>query len=329
MYSYLKRFLFTAPLIALLFLSSCASAPELPPLGELKGYELPADESILGSYSPVFVIENHEESFNLIGTVVAERGEGEEELISVDHSRPTIYTEARSFQTPKGSYTNLIYRIHFERVPFGLYPFHIGQGRNVGLFAIVTLNDRREPILYTTVHTCGCYIAFVPTSYMPTDSIPAGWGEGRQVVFEENLPALLDFKGLTLNEVKLMMLIREGSHRVKDIWLDRGDLLGKLDTRVAERQALESLEELPLKGGKTSFYETSGSRKGYVKGSHKPWERLLMSWWAFDWRIGEDKKLGKDRDDGPVFYTSIKPWAREESDLREFAAFLRYWGWKL
>ena len=45
---------------------------------------------------------------------------------------------------------------------------------------------------------------------------------------------------------------------------------------------LKMLEGLALPdGGSTSFYETEGSRKDYVKNSQKPWERLLMSWWAF------------------------------------------------
>lgn len=329
MYLLLKRLFFTLPLIAALLLSSCASAPKLPPLSELKAYDISGDKSLLSSYSPLFIIENHDDRFNLIGTAVAEVTEDGGEEIFVDHSRPTIYTERRNFQTSRGSYTNLIYRIHFERVPFGLIPFHIGQGENVGLFTIVTLNSKNEPLLYTTVHTCGCYIAFVPTSYMPQDALPGGWGEGRQTVFGESLPSLLSYNGLTLTDTKSMILIRQGSHRVKNMWLASRDSLEKYNTVMAERQALMSLEDLPLKDGTSSFYETSGPRKGYVKGSQKIWERLLMSWWAFDWRIGEDKKLGKDKDDGPMFYTSIKPWAREESDLRDFAGFLRYWGWNL
>ncbi|MDT8317744.1 MAG: hypothetical protein RQ824_07115 [bacterium] len=324
-----KRFFFTTPLLASLLLSSCASTPKLPSFSELKAYRISADKSLFASYSPLFIIENHEERFNLIGTAVAEMSEDEGEKIFVDHSRPTIYTERRGFKTSKGSYTNLIYRIHFKEVPFGLIPFHIGQGENVGLFTIVTLNSNEEPLLYTTVHTCGCYIAFVPTSFMPDDAFPDGWEEGRQTVFGESLPGLLDYSGLALNDTKAMLLIREGSHRVKDMWLARRDSLNEYDTVIVESQALMSLEKLPLKEGTTSFYETSGPRKGYVKGSQKIWERLLMSWWAFDWRIGEDKKLGKDKDDGPLFYTSLKPWAREDSDLRDFANFLKYWGWKL
>ncbi|MCL7489588.1 MAG: hypothetical protein M8357_15585 [Desulfobulbaceae bacterium] len=40
-------------------------------------------------------------------------------------------------------------------------------------------------------------------------------------------------------------------------------------------------------------------------------ERLLISWWAFDWNIGEGKKLSADKKEPPVFFTSLKPWARQ------------------
>jgi len=324
-----KRLAFIVPVLFLLFLSSCASLPKHPPVSALKTYEISDDRSLLSRYSPLFIIENPEDRFNLIGTPGARITENGKEEIFVDYSVPTIYTEMRNFQTVKDSYTNLIYRIHFEKVPFGLIPFHIGKGKNVGLIIMITLNSKSEPVLYTTVHTCGCYIAFIPTSYMLHDAFPKGWGEGRQYVFGESLPSLLDHKGLNLNDAKLMILIRAASHRVKDMWLAHSDHFNKHNTIIADTQAMISLERLPLGDGTSSFYETSGSRKGYVKGSHKPLERLLMSWWAFDWRMGEDKKLGKNKDEGPLFYTSLKPWTREKSDLRNFVSFLSYWGWGL
>jgi hypothetical protein len=117
---------------------------------------------------------------------------------------------------------------------------------------------------------------------------------------------------------------------VKDIWLSDPSPLEKYNIVEADIKPLTSLETLPLNGHETtSFYETSGARKGYVKGSFKTRERLLISWWAFDWRVGEDKKLGKDKNDGIVFYTSLKPWNRERSDMRTFVNFLKFWKWKL
>jgi hypothetical protein len=100
--------------------------------------------------------------------------------------------------------------------------------------------------------------------------------------------------------------------------------------RVIPFRPMDELENISAGDGNVvSFYETSGARAGYVRNSGKIWERLLISWWALDWRVGEDKRFAPGESDGPVFYTSLKPWARQESDLLDFPGFLRYWGWKL
>lgn len=165
---------------------------------------------------------------------------------------------------------------------------------------------------------------------MPEDGFPAGWKKSRQIVHSESLPGVLDVTGGPSEHSRVMILLRTDTHRVKDMWTASSKSLNDYRRINAETQSLTSLEALPLKqGGTTSFYETSGPRKGYVKGSQKSRERLLMSWWALDWRIGEDKKLGINKQDGIQFYTSLKPWAREASDIRNFATFLNYWKWTL
>lgn len=329
-YKNLKPHVFILPVVLGIFLFSCTTFPEHPTADRLVAYTVKNGETLLGRHAPVFLIENHKKRYNLIGTPTAEITKDMEERIYVDPGKATIYAQKRIFKTLKSTYTNLVYRVHFEQIPGGWVPFHLGKGKNIGLIVIITLNRRNEPILYTTLHTCGCYLAFVPTSYMPVSRLPDGWKRARQSVYSENLPGILDYKGSPFNRNRTVILLRDGTHRVKDIWLSAVDPLKKYNTRVADIQPLESLEKLPVKnGGTTSFYETSGRRKGYVKGSHKIRERLLMSWWALAWRVGEDKRFGKDKNDGLLFYTSLKPWAREKSDMRDFAAFLKYWKWHL
>ena len=317
------------PLLFIVF-SSCTTLPKHPPVDKRVAFTIKADETLLTRYAPVFVIENPRASHNLIGTPSAELTEDKKERIYTTPSKATIYTEERRFSTSKGDYTNLVYRIHFENVPGGLLPYYLGKGKNVGLIVMVTLNSHHEPILYTSAHTCGCYLAFVPTSHMPEDAFPAGWKKSRQNVHSESLPGVLDLKKDPSEPSRVMVLLREDTHRVKDMWTASSKSLSDYHRISAEAQSLISLEMLPLKqGGTTSFYETSGPRKGYVKGSQKSRERLLMSWWAFDWRIGEDKKFGANKEDGIQFYTSLKPWAREASDLRDFPSFLTYWKWAM
>ena len=55
----------------------------------------------------------------------------------------------------------------------------------------------------------------------------------------------------------------------------------------------------------------------------------MISWWALDWRVGEDKAYGDKNETGAVFYTSLKPWNRQASDMWPFGDFLAFWGWGL
>lgn len=308
-------------------LSACTRHPQKPsPHGSLV-YEPPGDSLLLERFAPVFFVDDAGQAYNRIGRPYAFlAASGEQVAIDPDHA--VLYTAVRRFTTTTATYTNLLYRIHFTEVPFSFIPFHLTAGKNVGLLVIVTLDSDQAPVLYTLVHTCGCYLAFVATSDLPRQKWKEGWREGRQVVYGENLPMLLELDGDSAGRTAIH--IRPATHRIHNIWrLGRGELepYRRLQTRL---QPLAALQYLQLDDGSTtSFYEEQGPRRGYVKGSHKIWERLLMGWWALDWRVGEDKKLGRNGSDGTVFYTSLKPWAREESDMRDFARFLRYWGWHL
>lgn len=311
----------------LLLLNACVRGPaHLPATAEL-AFAVEAGDSVLHSHAPVFFVEGHHESYNLIGTPVARLADNNREVVYVDPSQATVYAETRDFQTAKGRYQNLIYRVHFEQVP----PGHLGSGRNVGLIVVVTLDQQANPLLYTTALTCGCYLAMVPTSLLPDEALPAEFDrQARQWIYGESLPGHLTFDPLDTAATRLGLLIRAETHRVKDLWLQPPAHLPPYRISPLSLQPLAALEQLPfVQGGATSFYEVTGRRAGYVKGSQKIWERLLISWWALDWFVGEDKKLGRDRNEGVSFYTSLKPWARDHSDMRDFATFLSYWGWNL
>ncbi|MCF6267949.1 MAG: hypothetical protein L3J57_15635, partial [Desulfuromusa sp.] len=118
--------------------------------------------SRLNRYAPVFWIEEHAAAYNRIGAVRAMA----EDKIFIDPKSAVIYAEERQFSTAKAEYTNLIYRVHFPEVPGGFSPYFLGAGKNVGLLIILTLNAQGQPLLVTSVHSCGCYLAFIPTSYL-------------------------------------------------------------------------------------------------------------------------------------------------------------------
>ena len=308
----------------LLLLSSCAAPVVNPPKQSMLAYRVQG-EGLLAEEAPVFVVEKPELDYNRIGAPTLKITEDDCHTVTIDPSNAHIFAEKRSWQGELGRYTNLIYRIHFLKVPLN----HLTAGPNGGLLILLTLNEQGEPVLVTTLHTCGCYLSFIPTSFLAPSTFPSGWDTEGQEVYGEYLPGLLNYTYRQPDE-KLHILIGDGTHRVTALWLEQWHSNTQYQLKTAQIHPLGSLSHLQTEDGTFfSFFDREGPRKDYVTGSRKIWEKLFISWWALDPYVGEDKRLGRDITDGPVFYTSLKPWARQESDLRDFASFLKYWGWKL
>ncbi len=310
-------------LLLLLLTSACAGLPSVQKTEQpvFQTVSATPDDSLLSRFAPLFILEETGKSYNLIGTPRFKAGSAGEAVAYVDPSQPSIYAQLQEFSSHGATYHNLIYRIHFEGTPRN----HLTSGTNVGLLAIITLDADNTPLLLTTVHTCGCYLAIIPTSALPQASYPENWLADKQAIYGEQLPTQLAFNPAA-SEPKFVIHLRDATHRVMAVEL-RQDIAGGF--KVALLLPMQALHELSFNGQTLSFFETEGPRKGYVRDSHKPYERWLMGWWTLDWRIGEDKDLGPRETTGTVFFTSLKPWARSESDLWRFADFLSYWGWKL
>ena len=128
-----KRLILILSIVLLIFLSACTTVSVHPAGDNFLSYSVAEDDSLLSHYMPVFVIENYKKSYNLIGTVSAEAIEGKEETIYINPQKATIYSQKRIFKAAKNTYTNLVYRIHFKKIPGGLIPFYLGAGKNTGL----------------------------------------------------------------------------------------------------------------------------------------------------------------------------------------------------
>jgi hypothetical protein len=315
------------PMTVLLLLFGCAHHQSLPsesPLWVYKAYG--SGEKTIARWAPAFVTSDHADAFNRIGRPTVRQEENGDEEIFINPEEPVVYFMQRPFSTDKGTYTNLIYRIHFPEVPFSLIPFNLTAGKNVGLIVAVTLNADNLPVLVTTVHTCGCYNAIIPTQYLPRNAFPEDWQEETLDVYGEHLPPLLRF-----NEIKspqLLVYLRPGVHRVMDLEIRDMQDLSTAPFRIIPMpiEDMEQLERLPTANGTTSLYYHEGVLNGHVKGSVKPWESLLLSLVSMDLFVGTDKAYA---DTGNPFYTSLKPWRREDSNMWDFPRFLQYWGWRL
>ena len=317
--------------LLLLVLSSCAYSQ--------KGIHEPTQavyvaykeaDSLINRFAPAFLIYNYREPYNRIGRPSARFDARGNEEIYVDHQKPAIYHMRREFSTKRRTYTNLIYRVHFPEIPHSLIPFHISAGKNVGLVVVVTLDESKRPLLVTTVGTCGCYAAIVPTSNLPSDAFPLDWKEEPLKVYGEELPHLLDYGGI--KKSKLVIYLRSDVHRVMHLEPMEEEKLRnpELFTLIqAPLVPMARLEEIPINGKRTSFYHDRRPQKGHVKGSVKPWETLLLGLISLDFFVGTDKVYADSEITENPFYTSLKPWNRNSSDMWHFADFLEFWGWRL
>lgn len=314
-------------LLLLPLLTNCASITDNQTVQQ-SIYTTPAPLDLGNIHSPAFIINQPEKQYNLIGTPSAQLKD-QEPVVYVDPAQPTVYFESQTFSTNKNSYKNLIYRIHFSKVPFNFTELHLTTGKNPGILIIYTLDQEDRILLITTVHSCGCYLAFFPTDHLPQEAYPKDWPEQTQDVYGYTLPSLLDLD-VQPESGKVFFTLESGNHRISNAeYAQVGQALHDTHAILMKMAPLSTLYHLPMQDTAVSFFEERGSRKGYVKNNLKILERLLISWWAFDLRVGEDKAYGKDDNSAIPLYTSLKFWQRKSSDLKDFPGFLSYWGWGL
>lgn len=321
-----RPFTFILFLAALFSFSGCCSKSTDYSSGILYTTEAPQQELLIKS-PPAFYVKSGEKLYNKIGTPAVTQDNGIPTVL-VNSTTPTIYTETSSFTTAVGRYTNQIYRIHFSEVPFGWCNLNITTGNNPGLLFIYTFNANDKLVLITTVHSCGCYLAFFPTKELPKESFPPNWPEETQSVYGYTLPAIIASHSSTVSNPYYFTL-ESGTHRISNITHTAKAGHNLRIGPLMQIQPMENLYHLPYGDESISFFENNGRRAGYVKNNTKILERVLISWWAFDIHVGEDKAYGKSDSSTIPFYTSLKFWQRNNSDMKNFSRFLNYWGWSL
>ena len=309
-----------------MFLTGCARPPA-DNLQDVALYQTTPPPAVAAIYAPAFLVQDPAQPFNKIGTPSAREAPGKSPEVFVDPEQPAIYYEIQEFQTAKGHYTNLVYRIHFPEVPLDWTRINLTAGRNPGILVIYTLDDRAQLLLVTTVHTCGCYLAFLPTEAMPTEAYPSDWPVGSQRVYGYTLPSRIGVPRQESDE-RIMFTLASETHRIRDVGIAGADGRKPLPRHEMMLLPMYALYALPYKDRTIPFFETEGCKAGYVQDSMKILERLFLSWLALDLHVGEDKAYSVNDGSDAIFYTSLKFWARSASDMKDFPGFLSYWGWK-
>jgi hypothetical protein len=141
-----------APRIAAIFAKAKTDPLGIPQFGERES------EVLFASFAPVFEIETGG-AYDRFGPLRWGSGETPE----VDVSRPTAYRRLAFTRYGGRTLTQLVYMIWFpERPQNG--PVDPLAGTLDGIVFRVTLDAAGRPLVYDSIHLCGCYHMFFPTA---------------------------------------------------------------------------------------------------------------------------------------------------------------------
>ncbi len=207
---------------------------------------------LFATYAPVFEIETAGD-FDRMG----EPYWAGESVPRIDVDRPTVYTRIDYTRIEDRSLLQLVYVAWFPERPAAHW-FDLLAGRLDGIVWRVTLAPDGEPVLFDSIHPCGCYHMFFTTPRIEAIAAPS---ESIEWAF---IPATLP---RIETGQRLVVSLQSRTHYLRNVWPGRAD--GAIDYRFADYDALRSL---PLPdGGSRSLFADDGLVPGTARG-----ERFLF-----------------------------------------------------
>lgn len=166
----------------------------------------------------------------------------------VDSADPAVYRQA-SYTRYKGeNLLQLVYTIWFpERPPESDHD--LLAGRIDGVVFRVTLAPDGSPLVYDTIHPCGCYHMFFPAPRAVP--LPAPPGEVEWALIPQNLQSVRATD-------RIVVRIASGTHYVERVYVDQDDSLARYALRPYDD--LRSLRQ--MRGGTRSVFGPQGMIAG-------------------------------------------------------------------
>jgi len=210
-------------------------------------------ERLLDLYAPVYEVETTG-PHDRVGALAWNGATAPE----VDASRPVVYRRLAHTRYGESTLVQLVYTVWFaERPPDGAFDMLAGKLDAVVLR--VTLTPDGEPLVYDTIHACGCFHMFFPTPRAAPRPAPDAREEWAFV------PVVLPRIG---DGQRVVVRIASRTHYVLDIAPDAGEPAAQVYHWEDENQ----LRSLPYAGaGRRSAYGADGLVPGTERG-----ERLLF-----------------------------------------------------
>jgi hypothetical protein len=213
--------------------------------------------ALIATFAPVLEVDTNGD-YDRIGPLEWRGGVAP----AVDTSRPTVYQRLAYTRYGDATLVQLVYSIWFpERPPKGLVD--PASGTLDGLTFRVTLDQSGRPLVYDSIHNCGCYHIFLPTNRVTDVTPPDSTVEW--VFIPRQLPAIDA-------PVRTLVRITSGNHYLTDVRADAGG--PGLSYSLTDDGELRTL---PVAGGTRSAFGPDG----IVPGTDRA-ERFLT------WTLGLD-----------------------------------------
>jgi hypothetical protein len=226
---------------AALFARARANPLTLP---QPSGHEL---DRLFATHAPTFVVDTRGDA-DRIGRPVFDR-----DGLPTTHPAPVVFARAAHTRFAGRIRLQLVYAIWFpERPP--AYPGDVLAGRLDGVVWRVTLDDDGAPLVFDSIHACGCYHLFVPTARVFAKPAEASLDE--QALVPATLPAVATGR-------EVVVRIESGTHYVRAVRVDG------IVPQATQRYGIardDALRTLPHPGGGTrSLYGPEGLVAGTAR----------------------------------------------------------------
>ena len=207
----------------------------------------PADlQHLFDTFAPIYEIDVLSDD-DRIGTVLWSG----EAMPSVDISRPVVYRRVSYTRFEGRILLQLNYSVWFPARP-SEGNFDLLSGRLDGITFRVTLGSDARPLIYDSMHNCGCYHLFLPTRRL-TGKPPSSAHEEPPLVAQQ----------VPLEEGRVVLRIAHSSHYLQRLYFD--SLAGEGEPYVLDDD--DSLRSLPLaNGGRRSLFAPDGLVIGSERG---------------------------------------------------------------
>jgi hypothetical protein len=213
---------------------------------------------LFDAHAPLFEVETASDD-DRIGMLQWRDSAALDDALSVDIARPSVYRRISHTRIGGKTYAQLVYSAWFPSRPREQL-FDLLSGALDSVIWRVTLDDDGAPLIYDSIHGCGCYHLFFPTSRVQLKPPPEANIEWAFV--PKNAPSIMPPQ-------KIVLQIAETSHYIVGVSTNTNE---HAQSKIYQWRDDEELRALPMADNTTrSIFQPNGLIAGTERG-----ERFLF-----------------------------------------------------